>query len=155
MSKSVILKKLILIQILILAFSICNAQQKPEDYINKFFDDLKVSHVKAIDNLYNTNPWMDRSKDALDEVKSQLGKLNVDFVGKLYGQELITQKNVSENFKLYSYIAKYDRQPIRFIFEFYKPNDKWMIYSFKFDASLPVELEQAAQISLLNLDSNR
>jgi hypothetical protein len=53
---------------------------------------------------------------------------------------------------LYSYLVKYDRQPLRFIFKFYKPNDKWVLYSYALDDSLDDEIQEAAKLYYLNLD---
>ena len=47
---------------------------------------------------------------------------------------------------------KYDRQPFRYIFEFYKPNEKWMLYSFKIDSEIDSEIEQSAKIYNLEID---
>jgi hypothetical protein len=85
-------------------------------------------------------------------MKNEVNKYTVDYVGKYYGNELITKKQFSESFVLYSYVFKYDRQPIRFIFKFYKPNDKWMLYSMKIDRDLDDEIEQSAKLYYLNLD---
>ena len=49
-------------------------------------------------------------------------------------------------------MVKYDRQPMRFTFKLYKPNDKWILFSFKIDVDLDDELEQAAKLYYLNLD---
>ncbi len=53
---------------------------------------------------------------------------------------------------LYSYLVKYDRQPLRFIFKFYKLNDKWVLYSYALDDSLDDEIQEAAKLYYLNLD---
>lgn len=73
-------------------------------------------------------------------------------MGKYHGQELITTKKFSESFILYSYLEKYDRQPIRFIFKFYKPDDKWVLYSYALDDGLDDEIQEAAKLYYLNLD---
>lgn len=54
--------------------------------------------------------------------------MTLDYIGKYYGYEIITTKKFSESFELHSYLVKSDRQPIRFIFKFYKPNDKWVFF---------------------------
>jgi len=87
---------------------------------------------------------MDRSQDAIQNLKSQLGNLQ-PLVGEYYGFEPITIKSAGKSFVLYSFLVKYDRQPIRFTFEFYKPQDKWRVFSFSFDEELDDEVEEAAK----------
>lgn len=118
----------------------------PNEIVTEFFS---IYNEKGVDNalsyIFSTNDWMEqRSKDGISNVKMQLNSL-VDLVGKYYGYEYITEKSIGKSFKLYSYLVKYDRQPIRFVFIFYKPNDKWMIYNFKYDQELAEELEDAAK----------
>ncbi|KAA3612319.1 MAG: hypothetical protein DWQ05_20185 [Calditrichaeota bacterium] len=127
-----------------------NAQETPDKIVAKFFNDyVKNGSSKAIDNLYASNKWMVRAKDAMTNLKSQLEGLNESFVGKYYGNELIVKKTLGENFTLQSYLVRYDRQPIRFTFQFYKPNDKWITHSFKFDGELDEEMEKAVMINNL------
>jgi hypothetical protein len=73
-------------------------------------------------------------------------------MGKYYGNEIIITKKFSESFILYSYLVKYDRQPMRFIFKFYKPNDKWVLYSYALDDNLDNEIQEAAKLYNLNLE---
>ena len=77
---------------------------------------------------------------------------NENYMGKYYGKELITTKKFAESFELYSYMIKYDRQPLRFIFKFYKSNNKWVLYSFALDDSLDTEIQEAAKLYNLQLD---
>jgi len=95
---------------------------------------------------------MERATDAITKIKSQLEGLNEDYVGKYYGYELIVEKKLGESYILLSYLVKFDRQPIRYTFQFYKPKDKWSIYSFQFDGSIDDEIEEAAKIYFLDLE---
>ncbi|OFY86856.1 MAG: hypothetical protein A3F72_21175 [Bacteroidetes bacterium RIFCSPLOWO2_12_FULL_35_15] len=147
------MKKIILFaSITLLSLTICG-QSNPEDVINSFFKEYAKNPSKAVEEIYATNPWTARIKDGIETMKNEVNKYTVDYVGKYYGYELITKKQFSESFILYSYMIKYDRQPMRFIFELYKPNDKWALYSFKIDSDLDDEIEQAAKLYYLNLDT--
>lgn len=140
---------------ILLFFSISSfAQTNPDDLIKKFFDEYKTSPALAIDNIYLTNSWTSRAKDAIDQMKNEVNKYTIDYMGKYYGYVLITQKKLSDCFILYSYMVRYDRQPLRFTFELYKPNDKWMLFSFKIDSNLDDEIEQSAKLYYLSLDKD-
>ncbi|KJD33159.1 hypothetical protein PK35_08360 [Tamlana nanhaiensis] len=130
------------------------AQSNPQGLIDTFFNTYKVDAGKAVKELYGTNKWTERVKDDIDKVVGTVNGFTESYMGKYYGQELITIKKFSESFVLYSYLVKYDRQPIRFIFKFYKPNDKWVLYSYALDDSLDDEIQEAAKLYYLNLDKD-
>ena len=75
--------------------------------------------------------------------------MTIDQDGDYNGYELITEKGVGSNLKLLSYIVKYDKQPVRFIFIYYKPKDVWKIYTFQFNTNLDDELTSAAGVDQL------
>lgn len=128
------------------------AQYTAQDLVNDFFDTYEKDPSKAVRNLYKTNKWNDRITDDIEQIISTIERFNESFVGKYHGYEVITTKRFSESFELYSYLVRYDRQPIRFIFKFYKPKDKWVLYAFSLDDSLDDEIEQAAKLYYLDLD---
>ena len=101
----------------------------------------------ALDNIYATNKWMALNQEAIDQLKQQVAGLTEDYVGKYYGYELVAEKRLGKSFVLKSFMLRFDRQPIRFSFQFYKPNDTWVLHSFKFDGNLDDELEEAAKLS--------
>jgi hypothetical protein len=142
--------------LLIFALSIISmssvAQQTPQRIIDDFFVAYKKNPGKAVKDIYKTNIWTDRIKDDIENIANKVDDFTVDYVGPYYGYELITTKKFSESFELYSYLVKYDRQPIRFIFKFYKPNDKWVLYAFQFDDSFSKEMEEAAKLYYLDLN---
>lgn len=146
------MKKLLLITLLTIISLMSFGQASPEDLIKTFFNEYNKNSNKAIDELYSTNPWTSRIRDGIENMKKEVNSYTVDYVGKYYGYEIITKKQFSESFILYSYLVRYDRQPMRFTFEFYKPNDKWTLFSFKIDGDLDDEIEQAAKLYYLNLD---
>lgn len=124
------------------------AQKTPKDHIKEFFERYKNESISiAIDSLYATNKWVSKSSDMIIQLKSKMvmDLENEDYIGKMHGYEPIVMKYLGDSYKLYSYLVKYDRQPIRFTFHFYKPNDKWLLYSFKYDGELSSEIEEAAK----------
>jgi hypothetical protein len=147
-------KGLFYLMIQLLCINIAIAQE-PKALIDSFFNVYKTKGVdKAFDGIFSTNPWMiQRSKDEIDNVKVQLKSI-IQIVGEYYGYEKITQKSIGESFQLFSYLVKYDRQPIRFTFMFYKAKDTWKLYNFQFDQDLKEELGESAKVYRLkeNLD---
>ncbi len=145
------MRKILLIVLIAISGNLL-AQNLPEDLINDFFTTYEKDAGKAIRNLYKTNVWTERIKDDIENVVNTVNGFTKDYMGEYYGYELITTKKFSESFELYSYLVKYDRQPVRFIFKFYKPNDKWVLYAYSLDDNIDDEIEQAAKLYYLDLE---
>lgn len=142
---------IILLSLSTLAESI--AQESVESIIETFFKNYEEKGAEyCVQELYNTNPWTSRIEDAVNNIKSQLARFNEDLVGTYYGYEKIVKKQLGDSYVLYAYFMKFDRQFLRLTFQFYKPNDKWMLYSFQFDDNYDTEIEEAAKLYYLNLE---
>ena len=144
--------KKILFVLLISISGNLSAQSSPQDMINDFFTTYEKDPGKAVKELYATNKWTERIKDDIDKVVGTVNSFTESYMGEYYGYEIITTKKFSESFELYSYLVNYDRQPIRFIFKFYKPNDIWVLYSYALDDNLDDEIQEAAKLYYLKLD---
>ncbi len=127
-------------------------QNTPESMVAVFFEAFKKDRKNAIREIYNTSPWMSRATDAIANLEGEVDKLTPDMMGKLHGYSLICEKQLADCFVLQSYLLRYDRQPIRFTFEFYKPDKEWMLFSLAFDGNLDEEVEEAAKLFYLSLD---
>lgn len=131
------------------------AQTDPLKIIEEFF---KLYEEKdsgaALDYVFGTNKWMDDSKDQIENVKFKMTNTVVKSMGDYFGYDLITKKTIGDKLAFYSYLVKYDRQPIRFNFLFYNPNGTWRLQNFSFDDKLKDELEEGAKAHRLkeNLD---
>lgn len=139
--------------ILLLAILTTNAfsQKAPERIITKFFKTYtKNKPDKAINKLCAYSPWLDSKDDELIQLKSQLRDMKKT-IGKCNGYSLLTKKTLGDCYELYSYIVKFDNQPIRFTFKFYKPKNKWLAYSFAYDNNLDDDLEKASRIEVLKI----
>lgn len=122
------------------------AQQTPDQIIEQFFDDYQTNEPGAvIDSLYTHMPAAEDISEDIARLKSQFTGLK-DVVGKYRGYDLITEKSIADKFNVYSYLVRYDRQPVRFVFVFYKPADQWGLFSFSYDYDLLMELEQAVRL---------
>lgn len=125
-------------------FNFSFSQESNDAIIEKFFNLYKETPAIAIDYIFGTNEWMERSQDQVDNVKNQIEKI-IPLMGEYYGFELITKKSIGKNLILKSYLVKYDRQPLRFNFTLYNPNKKWKILNFSYDDNLDEELVEAAK----------
>ena len=101
----------------------------------------------AIDFLASTSKWiapddMTFLKDKLDSIKPQLGQF--------HGFVLIAFRSVSDDFVLRSYLAKYERQPLRFNLTFYRPTVKWQLHYIECDFEIDDELKESARAYRLN-----
>lgn len=145
--------KLVCLIIMFSASSYSFGQTNPKEIISKFFTKYEENGASnALDYLYANNNWMKRAKDDVANVKQRLEGLNEAYVGKFHGYELIVEKKLSDSFILMSYLVKFDRQPIRFTFQFYKPNNEWRTQSFKFDGNIDDEIEESAKVYFLDLN---
>ena len=87
---------------------------------------------------------MKDKKSDIETVKIKLADF-ISGLGDYFGYEPITEKSAGESYVLKSFLVKYERQPIRFTFLLYKPNDNWQIQNFTYDTNIQGELEEAAK----------
>jgi hypothetical protein len=136
-----------------LLFFVCTTtvqaqEQMPTNISKKFFEVYAAKPMDAIDYIFSGMTLNKQVKDDITAIKKNL-KVTIDQGGAYNGYELITEKSVGSTLKLMSYMAKYDRQPVRFIFIYYKPKDVWKIYTFQFNTNLDEELTSAAGVDQL------
>lgn len=147
------MKKLFLIGLLFYSFN-SSAQEGPQKLIDEFFNLYKNKGTnEAIDYIFSTNKWMKDSKDQIESVKIKLNG-TLKQIGDYNGYNLITIKTLGDHLSLYTFMVRYDRQPLRFSLLFYKPQEQWRLQNFSYDASIPDELEEASKAYRLkeNLD---
>ena len=114
----------------ILAIGPIQAQTSEQEIIDNFFEKYSDDPIEALDYLYGTTKWVDADGDGVKQLKSQLRQYQ-EVVGAYHGEEFLYAGRIGESFSTFVYFVKYERQPIRFTFEFYKPSDKWILFSFK------------------------
>jgi hypothetical protein len=135
----------IFISMVVYSISVMGQTNQPQKMIDDFFSLYKSKTPDAaLDYIFNTNKWMNESKDQIDNVKFKLNSA-LKNMGDLNGYTLITKKTLTEHLALYTYLVRYDRQPLRFSFLFYKPESQWRLHNFSFDAALDEELEEATR----------
>ncbi|HUX55141.1 MAG TPA: hypothetical protein VMV56_12050 [Williamwhitmania sp.] len=152
--KNNIKSKLIFLFLATTIFASCqsNSGKQAEERVKKFFVEYEqVGADKAIDDLYAENRWTKTADSAISNLKSQLD-LVLKQVGKYNGYELIAQKKAGTCYLQLSYFVKYDRMPIRFTFQFYKPKDVWVITNFKYDLDVSEEMDKTTTLYFLDLE---
>jgi hypothetical protein len=116
------------------------------DLVNNFFKKYKDEGTgAAIDYIFGTNKYFTNTA-GISQLKAKLDSLRQG-IGNYLGKDLIVQKNASNSLVFYSYLVKHEIQPIRFTFMFYKPQNEWVLYRFKYDDQMDAELEDAGKIS--------
>lgn len=127
--------------------TLCSQVKDPSSETEKIIDDFfktykDKGHKDAIESLLSTNKWI--TKADANNVATQLGEL-VSQVGQYYGHEKIRERQYGQSIVQYIYVVKYERQPLKFIFRFYKPNDKWQTQTFKYEIDFMDELDEAGK----------
>jgi hypothetical protein len=141
------MKKILLILFITFGSYTANAQSEIDNIIESFFKNYEEKgSTYALDNLYGVNKWIDLNGSVMMSLKEKMERLTEDFVGKYYGYELIVEKRLADSYVLRSYLVKYGRQPLRFTFQFYRPNNKWKLQNFQYDGDLDEEIEEAAKL---------
>ncbi|PHN07853.1 hypothetical protein [Flavilitoribacter nigricans] len=127
------------------------SQKTPDELIRDFFALYEENKpAEAIDLLYSTNSeeWLEQIQDNINQVKSKFQDLQ-QIVGTYYGHEKLNDADLGSCFKTIIYLVKYDRQPIRFIFQYYKPQKDWRLYGFSYDDNILDDHEELLKQKLV------
>ncbi|MFZ6014038.1 MAG: hypothetical protein ACOYXT_27100 [Bacteroidota bacterium] len=139
------MKKIILIALLFCSVNTLAQNDGPQKMIDDFFNTYKARGADAaLDYIFGTNKWTRDSKDQIDNVKFKLNG-TIKLLGEYFGYELITKKTFGQHISLYTFIVRYDRQPLRFTFLYYKPDSEWRFQNFSYDYNFPEELEESSK----------
>lgn len=105
----------------------------PEEMVRIFFDLFEGrGPVTAVDYIFSNNPYIYEKQDSVGALKEKVSKLE-NVLGKYRGHILIEDLQFGDTIRTISYLVKYDRQPLRFTFIFYRANRRWVTYQFYFD----------------------
>ncbi|TDX46338.1 phage tail protein [Orenia marismortui] len=96
-----------------------------KDEVQKAFDLLEGQWIFSATEIQNVEL---QTIKQLDLVKGRFGDV--------LGYKFIEKEIVAEILCKYTYVVKYENHIIRWIFIFYKAEDKWLLNSFKFDDSI-------------------
>ncbi|MEZ7491196.1 hypothetical protein QO198_06475 [Pseudoalteromonas distincta] len=120
-----------------------------QEEVDKFFElyaDEKTSD--AVDSIYASNKYVSSIPDQVKQIKTQLSSLD-DLVGEINFISKVSDYKVGELFVHVTYLVTYDRQPIRFEFQFFKVKEGWRIYSMSFDDNIDEDIKELARKAAL------
>lgn len=156
--KTIAMKKLffVLTFVLLAGISPVFAQLGPGQILDRFFNKYRYNPQEAVEFIFDQNPIFEgEAAQQAQNVQDKLAQA-IPLLGRYYGREPITKKEIGTSLVLHSYLIQYERQPLRFTFKFYKPDREWFLLSFAFDDNLSDELEEAARIpNLLLSEKNK
>ncbi|MGM0649164.1 MAG: hypothetical protein ACQES1_01515 [Bacteroidota bacterium] len=116
------------------------SQKTPEDILEPFFNTFDKNPDEAIEYIFTTNPYIEQNQDGIDRIKERLNTSR-KLLGEYYGEELINLQSVGDSFTKYTYMLKYDRQPVKIEIILYRPDDVWVLYTMQFDDKLTKDFE--------------
>jgi hypothetical protein len=128
-----------------------SSNAETQKVVDTFFQEYKTSSKTAIVNLLAKNKWI--TNDDASKVASQIDELAVE-LGAYNGGEKIGESTYGTSMLQYVYVAKYERQPLKFTFRFYRPNNKWELYSFNYEVDFINELDEAGKAYRLQENDN-
>lgn len=127
------MKKLQLI--VLLNFWIFILGQTPEEISKEFFQKYETNSDEAVDYLFASNEIFSSQITELNNLKAKI-KESRSALGTFLGYEKFSEKSINQTLVELKYIGKFQGQPLRFIFHYYKPKDKWIILNFNFDDAI-------------------
>lgn len=116
-------------------------QAQIDDFFGRF---ARGELNEAVDKLYGPNDWIPLDGDGVRNIKAQFQGIG-EMVGGYTGQVKIGELKIADRLVHVTYLVLFERQPLRFEFEYYRPRDEWMIFSFEFDADFDDDLQAEAR----------
>lgn len=134
---------------LIVFFISCDNKDKndlPRCLVDNFFEIYETKGANdALDNIFQTNEYMiKQSQSDIETLKESLFS-HLNSVGNYHGYEIISEYQIGKSIMHYCCLVKYDIQPVRFNFVFYKSSDSWVLQNFNFDNNFITELNEMAK----------
>ena len=119
--------------------------------VDQFFKTYKEKgHEEAVTTLLETNKWI--PEKSAENVSTKLTEL-LDQIGQFYGYDKIKESTYGPNVIQYTYLVRYDRQPLRFLFRFYRPNDTWQTQGFEYQVEFLDELDETVKADKLKANN--
>jgi hypothetical protein len=134
----------LLLSSVILFHSISFGQNTSEEITNRYFELYANNPKAAVDYIFSTNKYVTK-KAEIAKMGNELKDLGSS-LGTYYGFELLSERYAGKNYKLVTFIVRYEQAPMRFNFILYRPNDVWQLNSFSFDQKIDEDLDQASKL---------
>lgn len=126
--KNLNLTHLLIVLLLCSCFSNLAAQISPEEKTAKFFLGItSVGYEKALEEFLADDFLM--YKDKMPELKDQFKRI-FEINGKFNGFESISETAYGESLIEYKYLCKFDNAPMFGSFTYYRPKNRWIVYTF-------------------------
>jgi hypothetical protein len=138
------MKKQSFLILLMLVFSCSREKEAQLDDIKKiidpFFETYRINGPKnAISKLLGSNKYI--PQDVTDTVAVRLERLAKGF-GKFQGVDKVSTLHYGKSIVEVTYLVNYERQPMRFKFQFYQPGTGWRIQDFRYHSDFMNDLKE-------------
>ncbi|WP_296697557.1 hypothetical protein, partial [Thiocapsa sp. UBA6158] len=80
----------------------------------------------------------------LDSLKAEFSKINTH-AGAFIKSDPLADYRLGTSLRTLVILAKHEKEPIRFLFQFYKPRDHWQMTGLDFDNDLFEAIKQTAR----------
>ena len=131
-------KTLFIFFVLILISTPLQAQKTSDEVIQEFFRIYQINTSDAIDFAFQNNKWMEERGEDILNLKYQLFETQ-KLMGEYLGFEKLHEQSLGQSLRELTYVVKYERQPLRFKFHFYKAKNDWEILNFYYDDNFSEE----------------
>ncbi|MDL2319787.1 hypothetical protein LJC45_01495 [Alistipes sp. OttesenSCG-928-B03] len=117
----------------------------PKVYIEDFFAVYKNTGAnEALDAIFATNPLIGNNLDQVAAVKQKLQE-DTKTLGRFCCYDIISSPSIGARLITYSCLVCYEASPLKFNFAFYKADDQWKLFNFKYESNLIDELDESAR----------
>lgn len=122
---------------LVLCPNLLFSQTTPEEILDDFFLLYEQNSLSAIESIFSNSTSLRNSNDKtwLNKIKRNL-KYDLKHSGDYLGHQLIKKSDIVECYRVYSFIMKHENYPLKFIFTFYKPKNRWHIQDFQYNLKI-------------------
>ena len=135
------LLRTVLLTTLVVFTSTLTAQNSPEAIVEEFFEVYREQSISnALDYFFPDNRWTQNISEELQGLKEKCENyFSTQYAGKYYGYEVIESQNFGVHYRKITCLVRYDRQPFRFVFVLYKPDNRWRGQNFFFSDKVEEE----------------
>ncbi len=113
----------------------------------------KKEYEKAIDVIRPHMPLPKHEIDALAYNIRQQAPTILERFGEPIGSELVCQQNIGTSLKRVTYVQKHEKHALLWLFDFYRPNEKWIVNAFTFHDNWQQLFEANCSNKGLNVDA--